>query len=312
MNNINIDWTASCNMDFVLNENHNGVTNEDLLADIVAVAIKLNKNTVSCEEYSIHGKYHRTTFSRRFGSWQIALKKAGLKTYRELNNWCSSMDEFIEDLKAVAQYLGQDTLTTGEYKQYGRFQYLYPSKHHGLGWNDVLTIANLAPTYYRLGHGKEISVEELFADIERVWTLLGRQPTVTDVKKGYFKFSQNTFCRRFGGWRKTLMAFVEYINNYADWPDILNKSAIDSSEETTTEMPQQKHKNNREPNLRLRFKVMQRDGFKCCLCGRSPANDTNVKLVLDHIYPWSKGGETTYDNLQTLCQECNLGKSDLI
>ena len=56
---------------------------------------------------------------------------------------------------------------------------------------------------------------------------------------------------------------------------------------------------------------MQRDDFKCCICGASPAKNSSVELVLDHVVPWDKGGETTYDNLQTLCKECNLGKSDL-
>lgn len=30
----------------------------------------------------------------------------------------------------------------------------------------------------------------------------------------------------------------------------------------------------------------------------------------DHIVPWSKGGHTTYDNLQMLCMKCNRTKSD--
>lgn len=70
------------------------------------------------------------------------------------------------------------------------------------------------------------------------------------------------------------------------------------------------HKTQRSPSTRLRFDVLKRDNFKCCACGASPAKDPNVTLHLDHIIPWSKGGETKIDNLQTLCSECNLGKSD--
>ncbi|WP_343324290.1 HNH endonuclease signature motif containing protein [Streptococcus sp. Marseille-P8640] len=39
---------------------------------------------------------------------------------------------------------------------------------------------------------------------------------------------------------------------------------------------------------------------------------SNVVLHVDHIIPWSKGGETVLGNLQTLCSKCNLGKSDLL
>lgn len=56
----------------------------------------------------------------------------------------------------------------------------------------------------------------------------------------------------------------------------------------------------------LRYDVMRRDGFCCCLCGRSARN--GAELEVDHIMPVSKGGNTTYSNLQTLCRECNRGK----
>lgn len=63
---------------------------------------------------------------------------------------------------------------------------------------------------------------------------------------------------------------------------------------------------------KLRYQVLKRDKFKCCACGASPAKDSSVELHIDHIVPWSKGGETTMENLQTLCSKCNLGKSDLL
>ena len=57
----------------------------------------------------------------------------------------------------------------------------------------------------------------------------------------------------------------------------------------------------------LRYKIMQRDGFRCRLCGASAAD--GAKLHVDHICPVSKGGKTEPDNLRTLCERCNLGKS---
>lgn len=71
------------------------------------------------------------------------------------------------------------------------------------------------------------------------------------------------------------------------------------------------HRTQREPSMRLRFEVLIRDNFKCCTCGASPAKDPAVELHIDHVVPWSKGGETETENLQTLCSICNLGKSDV-
>ncbi len=61
-------------------------------------------------------------------------------------------------------------------------------------------------------------------------------------------------------------------------------------------------------NNKLRYQILKRDGFKCSICGRS-AKD-GVTLHVDHILPVSKGGLTVPDNLRTLCEDCNLGKSD--
>lgn len=61
-------------------------------------------------------------------------------------------------------------------------------------------------------------------------------------------------------------------------------------------------------NDKLRYDILKRDNFKCQKCGTS-AND-GAKLHVDHIIPVSKGGQTTPSNLQTLCDRCNIGKSN--
>ncbi len=58
---------------------------------------------------------------------------------------------------------------------------------------------------------------------------------------------------------------------------------------------------------RLRFEVLKRDGFKCVYCGRRPPE---VRLHLDHVVPWSRGGRTSLENLPTACEPCNLGKGN--
>lgn len=56
----------------------------------------------------------------------------------------------------------------------------------------------------------------------------------------------------------------------------------------------------------LRYDILKRDNYKCQICGRTQAD--GIKLHVDHIIPIAKGGKTVPENLQTLCQDCNLGK----
>ncbi len=52
----------------------------------------------------------------------------------------------------------------------------------------------------------------------------------------------------------------------------------------------------------LRQEVFARDEFKCVECG------DHEKLNLHHIVPFCVGGETSADNLQTLCVGCHKTK----
>jgi 5-methylcytosine-specific restriction endonuclease McrA len=60
----------------------------------------------------------------------------------------------------------------------------------------------------------------------------------------------------------------------------------------------------------IRYEALVRDGGKCCACGRTAKN--GVVLHVDHIKPRSKFPELQFElhNLQTLCEDCNIGKSN--
>ena len=57
-----------------------------------------------------------------------------------------------------------------------------------------------------------------------------------------------------------------------------------------------------------RYAVLERAGFKCQCCGIKPLKDNDVILHIDHIIPYSLGGSDSIDNLQVLCDKCNISK----
>lgn len=61
----------------------------------------------------------------------------------------------------------------------------------------------------------------------------------------------------------------------------------------------------------LRYKALENNGGRCEACGAS-AKD-GVQLHVDHIKPRSKFPhlQLSLDNLQILCADCNIGKSNI-
>ena len=57
----------------------------------------------------------------------------------------------------------------------------------------------------------------------------------------------------------------------------------------------------------MRFKVLEAGGRRCALCG---ITSKDRALDVDHIVPHSKGGPSTFENLQILCSKCNRAKGN--
>lgn len=311
-------------MDFVLNEFHRNVSDNELLDDMKHVATLLNQEAISRADYKKHGKFGYNTYLRRFGGWNEAQRMCGLSPnamqlaaaqscpqYRNISD-----EDLLNDIRNVAALLDKETISSGEYKAYCKYSKDTCLKRFST-WDNALALAGLKP--FTQKSGQRIKDDDLLEEIERLWIALGRQPTTTDIRDGMSKYTLNTYARHFGGWRSALETFICWINTEkteAILPEC-DKHEKDASHKRSqleqNKMPSPKaiHKTTRDINLRVRFKVMLRDNFKCCFCGASPAKAPGIELQIDHIAPWSKGGETTIDNLQTLCSQCNLGKSNM-
>ena|SRR5258708_5243380 len=209
--------------------------------------------------------------------------------------------DLLNDLKRIANQLGTDKLSSRDYDDNGG---KYTSGTMGArfgSWNKALEQAGLKSV---MKHNP--SVVELFENIETVWVKLGQQPVSRDLRRPLSQFSPSAYINRFGTFRKALEAFVEFINSENDKEQ--ETEIEEQLDLTITEGPILKHRTRRNPSERLKVQVLMRDGNKCRLCGVTLIGDN---IHFDHIIPWSKGGETTLENLQILCDAHNLAKGNL-
>lgn len=164
--------------------------------------------------------------------------------------------------------------------------------HFG-SWNKAKSLAGLCLIpKHESGRGgrKKYAEQWLLEKLHEAKAFLGRDLRRNDMKdlcKLKIGFPNSTvYENRFGSWNKALI-----IAGLPVWK-------------------KPRSPNNRNVTLRLRFEVLERDGFRCQYCGREPKD--GAKLAIDHIIPFSKGGRTTIINLITSCFECNAGKKDVI
>lgn len=273
------------------------VTDDELLNDLRAVVKKENTNWLSEKAYAKKGQFSPNTIRKRFNSWEEALERIGLtKENKKFKNHlaCPSNEALINDIRETAKKLGKETITCGEYDKYGKYGKSCARNRYGK-WEDVLKAAGLGATGF---HNSGVTNEQLLEAIYKAWERLGRQPKSGDIRNKEVPYGLTTYINRFGSWRNCMIEFAKYV-----WKR--NKQVVVLPKASPIE-----HKTGRTPSAKLRTKIFERDNATCQLCGINNEKETGVKLVIDHIIPYSRGGETTYDNLQVLCRKCNIKKSN--
>jgi hypothetical protein len=73
-------------MEFKLTPYNRNTSEEEMISDVISVANKLNKKTVTLREYEVHGRYSPTTITRKLGSWFQVLERCQLNPSRSKIN----------------------------------------------------------------------------------------------------------------------------------------------------------------------------------------------------------------------------------
>ncbi len=191
-----------------------------------------------------------------------------------------------EEIQRIAKLTGKQTVSSEEINKHGRLCSGTVIKIFG-SMAKANEIAGLVPRQQCW----KWSTEQMLAAIGDLWlkTLAekGRSPIASDLKAYGCALHHDAICKRFGSWRRALVA------------------ASAASGAATPAIAPVPRPARRPVSSRMRFIVFKRDKYTCRICLKSGG-----ELEIDHIIPVSKGGSEMIDNLQTACYTCNRGKRD--
>ena len=177
-------------------------------------------------------------------------------------------------------------------------------------WQKALAAAGISQS----NHAKRYSDEECFENLVAVWIHYGRPPQHDEMTAPPSVVGPKAYVVRWGTWRKALSAFVDWANAGGEAVTPSTNTASEDGKAPAALQPSvqpvRKEEDCREVRPGLRFRVFYRDKFACVICGRAKMTH-GVVLHVDHIVSVHDKGKTVFENLQTLCQDCNLGKGKM-
>jgi hypothetical protein len=275
-------------------------SDEALLDELRRVAKELNGKRLTHDNFNQLSRVHSTTLRYRFGSWKNALERAGIDKIIAPRSNPLTRETLIAALQAYAKEFPETPVTKDEIARRLGVDRGTITRKFGQ-WKNLLIEVAINPVPL----GRRYTDEQCYENIVVLWTHYGRQPHFAELNRPPSTVGSKAYLVRWGGWRAALAAFIKYVNQA---PDDSAAPAVDNQSNELSSTLSVSIVTPRSISLSLRYKVLCRDRFRCGICGRSPAKDPSIELHVDHIIPWSKGGQNTAENLRTLCSDCNLGK----
>lgn len=167
---------------------------EALVTEIQRLADELDR-PVTSDDMKEYGNFDRKTYQDMFGTWNDALKEAGLPINNERNIGKNTLIDALIDL-----YNELDRpVTTGDMEKHGTFSVWKYEDTFG-SWNNALEAAGL-PITKEYNIAKEVLIDAL----HDLHDELDRPVTKNDMKE-YGTFSEEPYVRAFGSWSQALDA----------------------------------------------------------------------------------------------------------
>ena len=155
-----------------------------------------------------HGNHSSKSYQNTFGSWNEALKQAGLEVNEEQN---IAKSDLREEMECLADEVGR-TPTSRDMAENGKYSTAIYLRAFG-SWNDAVREVGLEPTRER-----NVPREDLIGEIKRLAEKLGGPPTVAEMKR-HGCYGVSTCSNEFGTWNKALKAAGVGTNKEKDAPE---------------------------------------------------------------------------------------------
>ncbi|MDL0122702.1 homing endonuclease associated repeat-containing protein [Halobacterium salinarum] len=207
------------------------LSEETLITALQGFAEKLGRPPTT-DEMDRSGPYTSDSYKRAFGTWNRALRQAGLAVH---SVWDVSEEDLISELNSLAEELDH-VPRKDEMRNQGKWSAAVYQERFG-SWNEALRAAGFEPN-----ERWRIPREELLAELRAVADDLGHPPTTTEMNE-HGKFTIDPYQREFGTWRTALQAAnPDYLENYrqsdtetvpfgSNWPQI-REEIIDRDNES--------------------------------------------------------------------------------
>jgi hypothetical protein len=235
------------------------LSEETLITALQGYAEKLGRPPTT-DEMDQNGPYTSNSYKRTFGTWNHALRQAGLGIHRV---WDVSDENLIFELNRLAEELGH-VPRRDEMRDQGKWSGALYQKRFG-SWNDALRAAGFKP-----GERWRIPREELLTELRAVAEELDHPPTTTEMNE-HGKFTIQPYQRVFGTWRTALQAAdSDYLENYrqsetetipfgSNWPQIREEIiARDNESCLRCGMDRETHRDRFERDLPVHHRIPRR------------------------------------------------------